>query len=596
MFRILLVKEILNHLLTLRLGVVVGLTVVLCSWTTVVGSLDFSERMQAYRDQKRETAENMQQATVYSQLEMSIGNPPTILSIFSRSSQAASVYIGVGFIQIHPGPWLERGGSHQRRAGTWHPRSGAVSQCAPIHPPAGQECGRCALPQCRLCRGSDTHLAFARHGYEFLRDHLLDRTHGGFHWSVDDSGTKVVLPDKHLYGQAFALYALAEFALATGEDEPKALAQALFATLEEHAHDEEVGGYREYFRADWTAMRNTGHTFHRSWVGLWMSRWTGNTGIVGGQPGGDLDGWGVADNTTPWSYEMLCGIKREIEEAGLIWEAIENFDPAHWHDVLLDGPKREQQMESLKRTIQNIGKAGITTMGYNFSLAGVAGRVTRPVARGGAQVPGMDGADVPRITTPMKRGMVWNMTYDQGAPDEDEPTISHDELWERLAWFLERILPIAEEAGVDMALHPDAPPLPMVRNQPRLVYQHHMYQRLLELNPSPHNGLEFCVGTLAEMSEGDIYECIDNYTAKGVVKYIHLRNVRGRVPHYHETFIDDGDLDVKRIFQILHRNRYDGLLIPDHAPEMTCDAPWHAGMAFAMGYLKGMLTSTADST
>ncbi len=75
MFRILLVKEILNHLLTLRLGVVVGLTVVLCSWTTVVGSLDFSERMQAYRDQKRETARNMQQPTVYSQLEMSIGNP-----------------------------------------------------------------------------------------------------------------------------------------------------------------------------------------------------------------------------------------------------------------------------------------------------------------------------------------------------------------------------------------------------------------------------------------------------------------------------------------------------------------------------------------
>ena len=145
------------------------------------------------------------------------------------------------------------------------------------------------------------------------------------------------------------------------------------------------------------------------------------------------------------------------------------------------------------------------------------------------------------------------------------------------------------------SLHPDDPPLPVVRNQPRLVYQHEMYQRLLEIHPSSHNGLEFCIGTLAEMSAGDIYECIDNYTRKGVVKYIHLRNVRGRVPHYHETFIDEGDLDVERIFRILHRNQYDGLVIPDHAPQMDCAAPWNAGMAFAMGYLKAMLTSTTPA-
>ncbi len=312
-----------------------------------------------------------------------------------------------------------------------------------------------------------------------------------------------------------------------------------------------------------------------------------------GQPVGDLDGWGVADNRTPWSYEMLAGIRKDIEAAGLTWEAIENFDPAHWYDILLDGPQKAQQMETLKRTIQNIGKAGIATMGYNFSIAGVAGRLSRPSARGEAEAPGMDGAEDPMITTPMRKGMVWNMIYDPDAPDEAEPTISHDELWERLAWFLQQILPIAAESGVHMALHPDDPPLPMVRNQPRLVYQHHMYQRLLDLDPSPHNGLEFCIGTLAEMSEGDIYDCIDTYTAKGVIKYIHLRNVRGRVPHYHETFIDEGDLDVERVFEILHKNQYDGLVIPDHAPSMACAAPWHAGMAFAMGYLKAMLTSTA---
>lgn len=318
--------------------------------------------------------------------------------------------------------------------------------------------------------------------------------------------------------------------------------------------------------------------------------------LKAGQPVDDLKGWGVADDKTLWSYEMLVGIKEEIEAAGLRWEAIENFDPAHWHDVLLDGPEKDRQMEDLKRTIQNIGRAGIPIMGYNFSIAGVAGRLSRPLARGGAEVPGMDGADAPLITTPLKKGMVWNMIYDQDAPDEDLPTISHDELWERLAWFLERIIPVAEESGVHMALHPDDPPLPVVRNQPRLVYQHDMYQRLLEVNSSAHNGLEFCVGTLAEMTEGDIYECVDTYTGMGVVKYIHLRNVCGQVPHYHETFIDEGDLDVERVFEILHKNQYDGLVIPDHAPQMVCDAPWHAGMAFAMGYLKAMLTSTAPKS
>ena len=81
-----------------------------------------------------------------------------------------------------------------------------------------------------------------------------------------------------------------------------------------------------------------------------------------------------------------------------------------------------------------------------------------------------------------------------------------------------------------------------------------------------------------------------------MVKYIHLRNVCGQVPHYHETFIDEGDLDVERVFEILHKNQYDGLVIPDHAPQMVCDAPWHAGMAFAMGYLRAMLTSTAPKS
>ena len=120
-----------------------------------------------------------------------------------------------------------------------------------------------------------------------------------------------------------------------------------------------------------------------------------------------------------------------------------------------------------------------------------------------------------------------------------------------------------------------------------------MYQRVIDLNPSPSNQLEFCVGSLAEMTEGDIYDVVDQYARQHRLGYVHLRNVRDKVPHYKETFIDDVEVDVLRVLAILKRNRFEGVIIPDHAPQMSCAAPWHAGMAFAMGYLRAGLQSLA---
>jgi mannonate dehydratase len=122
-----------------------------------------------------------------------------------------------------------------------------------------------------------------------------------------------------------------------------------------------------------------------------------------------------------------------------------------------------------------------------------------------------------------------------------------------------------------------------------------MYRRLIDLNPSPANGLEFCVGTLAEMTEGDIYDTVDRYSRAGRITYVHLRNVAGKAPHYRETFIDDGEVDIPRVLGILHRNGFDGVVIPDHTPQMTCGAPWHAGMAHAIGFIKGALTQIERS-
>jgi mannonate dehydratase len=303
----------------------------------------------------------------------------------------------------------------------------------------------------------------------------------------------------------------------------------------------------------------------------------------GDQPVGDDSGWGLAgDPDQIWSYEELAAVKRDINAAGLELEAIENFDPAHWHDVLLDGPKKARQLRQLQQLIRNVGRAGIPVFGYNFSIAGVAGRVKGPFARGEAEAVGMDGP----LDTPLPAGMVWNMVYDRDPAPGIVPSATQEQLWERLRDFLDALIPVAEEAGVTLAAHPDDPPLPTVRAQPRLVFQPHLYQKLIDLNPSPRNALEFCIGTLAEMTEGDIYETVDRYSRQGRLGYVHLRNVRDKVPHYRETFIDDGAVDILRVLRILKRNNYNGVLIPDHAPQMSCAAPWHAGMAFALGYMR----------
>ncbi len=306
------------------------------------------------------------------------------------------------------------------------------------------------------------------------------------------------------------------------------------------------------------------------------------------QPTGTDRGWGLAgDPNRLWTLEELIALREAVEAEGLKLEAIENLDPAHWHDVLLDGPKRAEQLEQVKTIVRRLGQARIPILGYNFSLAGVCGRVTGPFARGAAVSVGMDGL----LETPMPRGMVWNMVYDPEAEPGLVPSITHEQLWERFGRFLAEIVPVTEHAGVKLALHPDDPPMRTMRGQPRLVYQPSMYQRVVDLSPSPANALEFCLGTLAEMTEGDLYDAVDRYSRQGRLAYIHFRNVHGKVPHYRETFVDDGDIDMVRVLRILKHNGYDGVLIPDHTPQMACEAPWHAGMALALGFMRGALAA-----
>lgn len=296
--------------------------------------------------------------------------------------------------------------------------------------------------------------------------------------------------------------------------------------------------------------------------------------------------YGFTGDAQIWSVEELRALRQMVNDEGMELEALENFNPGFWYDVILDGPRKAEQIGNLKQLIRNVGKAGIPIFGYAFNLMNVWGHTHGPWARGGAETGGYHEPE----QTPIPEGMVWNMVYNPDAPDRPLVPPTHQQMWSRLEYFLQEIVPVAEEAGVIMAGHPDDPPMPVLRGAPRLVTNPNNYQRLLELVQSPNSQAELCVGTVSEMAQGDVYDLVDQFSRRGKVAYVHLRNVRGKVPHYTEVFIDEGDTDMLRILRILHKNGYQGVITPDHTPLMNCAAPWHAGFAFALGWIRAALT------
>lgn len=306
--------------------------------------------------------------------------------------------------------------------------------------------------------------------------------------------------------------------------------------------------------------------------------------------GSETEGWGNCSADQLWTYDEMSNLVSNVRAHGLELAAIENFSPKFWSDVLLDGPLKHQQMENLKRLIADAGRAGVPCIGYNFSIAGVWGWTRGPMSRAGAVSVGFDGSAID-ANSPLPDGIVWNMRYRSGVEGNSPVCVSNEEIWERLEWFLKELVPVAEEAGVKLAAHPDDPPLETLRGTARLVNQPQKYDRLLGIVDSPSNSAELCLGSLQEMTEGDVYHTVREIARRDRIGYIHFRNVKGKVPNYIETFIDDGDLDMVEVVRILRDEDFRGVLVPDHTPELICDAPWHAGMAYALGYMRALVNA-----
>ena len=288
-------------------------------------------------------------------------------------------------------------------------------------------------------------------------------------------------------------------------------------------------------------------------------------------------------------YGELAEARRRVEDADLRLYAVEN-QPFHWYKHILSGePGREEQIENWRTTLRSMGKAGIPVLGYNL-MSGSAGRFSTRTdlsspARGGARV------------SSFKREMLENPREEARATWPDTANIAamtEDQMWDNVAYFLKAVIPVAEEAGVKMALHPDDPPVPSIHGLPRIASSHAGLRRILEIAESDSNGLDFCQGTVSEMDE-DVYEAIRYFGSRNKIFYVHFRSVSGPVPSFSETFIDEGHVDMHKAMRLYSESGVTGPFIEDHVPHVAGDdSHQHRSRAFAIGYIKALLDTVAS--
>ncbi|WP_166345765.1 mannonate dehydratase [Phytoactinopolyspora limicola] len=297
-----------------------------------------------------------------------------------------------------------------------------------------------------------------------------------------------------------------------------------------------------------------------------------------------------------WTADELLGLRHRCEDAGLVLEAIENVPYAHWDKVLLGLPGRDAQLENYCRTIRNMAAAGITTLGHHF-LPGYVWRTDlRASGRGGALVTAYDESRVAEGNA---------LTgYKLTPPAPVEHPLTAEQMWENYHVFLTTVLPVAEEVGVRLSLHPDDPPTTLALGGiARILSSPEGLERAYELSGgSPAWGLTLCLGSVSEMAGAQSVErVIDFFGPRNRISYVHFRDVQGTVPKFEECFLGEGNLDPAAVLRRLAATGFDGFLIDDHVPAMLGDPDTWAdtssaaycsrGRAHAMGYLQGLLAA-----
>ncbi len=290
-----------------------------------------------------------------------------------------------------------------------------------------------------------------------------------------------------------------------------------------------------------------------------------------------------------WSVEGLTKLKERMESFGLELLMVplplssSPIERAENPAIMLGkSPDRDREIEQICQMIRNVAQAGISCVKYNLTILGVP-RSDPTVGRGGALYSTFNYA-----------------IAEQKAPLTEAGSVSADTMWERITYFLERVVPVAEEYKVKMACHPHDPGMPLeagFRGVHRVLGSVAGLKRFVEIRPSPFHGLNFCQGTVSEMldhPDEEIFDVIRYFGEKGKIFNVHFRNIHGHFLDFQETFPDNGDVNMVRAMRVYKQIGYDGMIMPDHAPQIEGDTGQKQAFAFEYGYIRALLQAVEN--
>ncbi|HEY3132924.1 MAG TPA: mannonate dehydratase [Acidobacteriota bacterium] len=285
-----------------------------------------------------------------------------------------------------------------------------------------------------------------------------------------------------------------------------------------------------------------------------------------------------------WSAQVLIKLRERVESFGISLDMVplplssSYITQAENPNIMLGkSPERDREIDDICAMIRNASKAGIPALKYNMSILGVV-RTEPTVGRGGA-----------RYST---------FAYDkarQEPPLTEAGPVPSEVYWERISYFLKRVIPVAEEYKVKMACHPHDPGMPAAsgfRGVNTVLGSVAGLKRFLEITPSPYHGLNFCQGTVSEMLENpgkEIFDVIRYFGSRRKIFNVHFRNIQGKFLNFRETFIDDGDVDMLQALRVYKEVGYDGMMMPDHVPRIDGDAGQAQAFAYTFGYIKALI-------
>ncbi|WP_290810959.1 mannonate dehydratase [Halovivax sp.] len=284
----------------------------------------------------------------------------------------------------------------------------------------------------------------------------------------------------------------------------------------------------------------------------------------------------IGDGRTDWTFEDLLLLRNAFDDAGLEFAVMEGSVPIT-DRIRLGREGRDEDIETFCEFLRHCGALDVPIVAYDW-MAGIrwARTSTTIPARGDSFVTGYDDGD-------MRRG-----------PDADVAPVSADQLWEALEHFLEAAVPVAEDADVMLALHPDDPPIPEVRGVSRIIRSPEAYERVLGVVDSEHNGITFCQGNFSAMEGVDVVDAIRRLGDR--ITYVHFRDVEGEGERFVETWHDAGPTDMRAAVEAYRDVGFEGPARPDHVPTMAGESNANPGYEtkgrlFAIGYMKGLLES-----